>query len=68
MVEAEEFFEGLDGLGCGLVDLGVVVEIFEEVVFELLFGGLECGGVVGEGLGLLADVVGGLGLDLGDVG
>ncbi len=68
LVEAEEFFEGLGGLGCGLVDLGVVVEVFEEIVFELLFGGLEWGGVVGEGLGQLADVVGGLGLGCGEVG
>ena len=68
LVKAEEFLEGLSGLGCGLVDFWVVVEVFEEVVFELLFGGLECGGVVGEGLGQLADVIGGLGLGCGEVG
>ncbi len=68
LVEMEEFFEGLNGLGRGLVDFWVVVEVFEEVVFELEFGGLEFGGVVGEWLGQAADVVGGLGLGLGEVG
>lgn len=67
LVEAEEFFEGLDGLACGLMDFGVVVEVFEEVVFELLFGGLELGRIVGEGVGMKADVIGGLRLGLGEV-
>ena len=68
LVEAEEFFEGLYGLACGLVNFGVVVEVFEEVVFELLFGGLELRGIVGEGLGMKADVIGGLGLGLSELG
>ena len=29
LVKTEEFFQSLDGLACGLVDLGVVVKVFE---------------------------------------